>query len=191
MHKSFLSCFLKIIWISIEIQKTLEAPQAARLRLVLPGSEVLAPALDVRDCPFSGAVPVSGFKRNHCPSPEVPVAMVVQVVGSWQETAKARSLPSTVGNGPVILVFCQRLSFREKGRLWPLGSCPLPGGSCRAVPQKATLELALLLRERTVGRRNPRTPPSINQSTPTPAPGRSLRCAVVPPVCRKYSGYAL
>ena len=117
VHCTFLFCFaprkrFALFCRAKKYQKTLEAPQAARLRLVLPGSEVLAPALDVRDCPFSGAVPVSGFKRNHGPSPGIPVAMVLPVVGSWQETAKARSLPSTAGNGPVVLVFCPTLSFR-------------------------------------------------------------------------------
>ena len=43
--------------------------------LGITGSEALAPALDVRDCPFSGAVPVSVFKRNHGPSLSVPVAI--------------------------------------------------------------------------------------------------------------------
>ena len=63
---------------------------------------------------------------------EFRLPWLLHFIHSWQETAKARSLPSTSGNGAFALVFCPTVSFKEKGRLWPLGSCPLPGGSCRA-----------------------------------------------------------
>ena len=132
-------------------QKTLEAPQAALLRLVLPGSKrywrlplMSGIALFQVLCRFPDLSVTTALRL------EFRLPWLLHFIHSWQETAKARSLPSTAGNGPGVLVFCQTLSFKEKGRLWPLGSCPLPGGSCRAVPQKATLELALLLREKTV-----------------------------------------
>ena len=160
VHCTFLFCFaprkpFALFCRAKKGKKTLEAPQAALLRLVLAGSEVLAPALDVRDYPFSGAVPVSGFKRGHGPSPEVPVAMVLQVV-SAPGRKPPRHVPCLQQQGMALLSLSSSKGFPlgKKGACGRLGAvhCAVvaAGQELRAVPKKAALELALLLRERAV-----------------------------------------
>ena len=132
VHCTFLFCFaprkpFALFCRAKKGQKTREAPQAALLCLVLPGSEVLAPALDVRDCPFSGAVPVSGFKRGHGTSPEVPWPWFCRLSAIGRKPPRHVPCLQQQETALVSLSSAQRFPLGKKGACGRLGAvhCPV------------------------------------------------------------------